>query len=108
MAALGGGTGSVSARRGAGRGSVVVTMAGELDMSNAPVLSGVVAPLLDNPEVVEIVFDMSALAFMDSSVLAVLVKAAASGKAVRLRRPGPVVREVIEVTGLAGVLRCEP
>jgi anti-anti-sigma factor len=86
----------------------VVRLAGELDLSGVGDLESRLAPVVTAPEVREVVFDLAELAFIDSSGLAVLVKTAGSGKPVRLRRPSPLVREVISVTGLHGVLPEEP
>jgi anti-anti-sigma factor len=45
---------------------------------------------------------------MDSAGIAVLVRAAGEVGAVQIRNPSPIVRRVIEVTGLTGVLRIGP
>jgi anti-anti-sigma factor len=54
-----------------------------------------------------LIFDLSRLRFMDSAGIAVLIGAAAKVKAVHLRDPSPIVRRVIEVTGLSDVLPIE-
>ena len=53
-------------------------------------------------------FDLSALRFMDSSGISVLIGAAAKVDAVELRDPSQVVRRVIELTGLTDVLSVTP
>jgi anti-sigma B factor antagonist len=85
----------------------IVRLAGELDMSSIPLLEGRLGPLLARSDLDEIVFDLADLGFIDSSGLAVLVKVAGSGKRVLLRRPSPLVREVIEITGLDTLLPVE-
>lgn len=85
----------------------VVQLVGELDMSNANELSSAVAPLLEEPSAETIVFDLSGLGFMDSSGLAVMLQTVAAGKKVRLRSPSEVIRQVVEATGLTGVLAIE-
>jgi anti-anti-sigma factor len=44
---------------------------------------------------------------MDSAGIAVLIRAAANVNAIHLRDPSPIVRRLIEVTGLSGVLPIE-
>jgi anti-sigma B factor antagonist len=87
-------------------GVPTVCVSGELDSSNAASLEAAVAPLA--AEHTELVFDLSALRFMDSAGIAVLVGVAAKVDAVRLREPSQAVRRVVELTGLTGVLPIEP
>ncbi len=88
-------------------GALVVTVSGELDMSNASSLEATVASITaEGPE--RLIFDLSGLRFMDSAGIAVLVSATSKVNAVQLRDPSPVVRRVIELTGLSGVLPIEP
>jgi anti-sigma B factor antagonist len=85
-------------------GVAVVRVSGELDVSNAETLESVVAQVCDgNPA--ELVFDLRELNFMDSAGIAVLLGGARRVPSVRLRDPTPAVRRVVEVTGLATVLR---
>ncbi len=87
-------------------GAPVVTVSGELDISNAGLLEATVTSISDEqPE--RLIFDLSGLQFMDSAGIAVLIGAAAKVNAVRLRDPSPIVRRVIELTGLSGVLPIE-
>ncbi len=89
-------------------GSVaVLALRGELDLATAPELEQVVRSLLADRSVERFVVDMTGLTFMDSSGLAVLLQAAAGGQ-VLLRSPSVVIRQVIESTGLTGVLVIEP
>lgn len=88
-------------------GAPVVTVSGELDMSNASSLEATVASIAaEEPE--RLIFDLSRLRFMDSAGIAVLVGATSKVNAVQLRDPSPVVRRVIELTGLSSVLSVEP
>jgi anti-anti-sigma factor len=88
-------------------GAAIVAVSGELDMSNAASLDAAVATVVANhPEL--LIFDLSGLRFMDSAGIAVLVTAAANVNNVQLRDPSPVVRRVIELTGLSGVLTIAP
>ena len=53
-------------------------------------------------------FDLSALEFMDSSGIALLLRVAAKTQTVRLLQPSPLVRRLIEATGLSDVLQIDP
>jgi len=87
-------------------GAPVVAVSGDLDISNAGALEAAVASLTAaRPR--RIVFDLSALRFIDSAGIAVLLGAASRADDVRLRRPSPAVRRVVELTGLAEVLPIE-
>ncbi len=85
----------------------VITLAGELDISTVPALrSAVEAATERRPET--LTFEVAELSFMDSAGIAVLLGAAAAVPTVRLRGASPGVRRLIELTGIAGVLRLEP
>jgi anti-sigma B factor antagonist len=87
-------------------GARIVSLSGELDSANADALDASLAPLTQEGSA-ELIFDLSALRFMDSAGIAVLLGVAARVSAVRLRDPSPAVRRVIELTGLSDVLRIE-
>jgi anti-sigma B factor antagonist len=87
-------------------GVPIVSVSGELDSSNAATLEAAVAPVAA-AHAERLVFDLSALRFMDSAGIAVLVGVAAKVNAVQLREPSDAVRRVIELTGLTGVLPIE-
>ncbi|HEY0519828.1 MAG TPA: STAS domain-containing protein [Ilumatobacteraceae bacterium] len=83
---------------------IVVTVGGELDISTAGVLEEAI--FFDGRhDARRMVFDLSDVDFMDSSGIAVLLRAAAPTGWVEIRRPSTVVRLVVEATGLADVLR---
>ena len=87
-------------------GVPIVTVAGELDVSNAATLQATVASIVaKRPE--RLIFSLGDLHYMDSAGISVLLGAADKVNAVHLRDPSPVVRRVIELTGLAGVLSIE-
>ncbi len=87
-------------------GIPVLRVSGQLDISNASALEdALVKVTAGHPSA--IVFDLSALEFMDSAGISVLVRAHSEVGAVRLRNPSPIVRRVIEITGLADVLAIE-
>ena len=85
-------------------GVPVVKLSGEIDMSNVDSLRGAIDPVMeDGPARVD--FDLSALEFMDSSGIALLLRVAAKTQTVRLLGPSPRVRRLVEATGLSDVLQ---
>lgn len=87
-------------------GVPVVTVSGDLDISNADALEAAVAPIIARaPE--RLVFDLSRLRFMDSAGIAVLLGAAAKVGSVQMRNPTAAVRRVVELTGLSHTLPIE-
>src|SRR5436305_12712036 len=79
-------------------GAPVISVSGELDMSNAGKLEATVESIVaDRPD--RLIFDLSGLRFMDSAGIAVLLSAAGKVAAIELRDPSPPVRRVVELTG---------
>jgi len=80
-----------------------VTIMGEVDMSNADVLGDYLTQEI-KAEKCDLFLDLSALTFIDSSGLAVLLNARrllqASGRSLILGSPSPAVARVLQVTGL--------
>jgi anti-anti-sigma factor len=86
---------------------LVVSIAGELDMSNVDVVRRQLDTLLDAiPS--SIVFELGELTFMDSSGIAFLVQVAARIKAISLRNVPGLIRRVLEATGVTELLTIEP
>jgi stage II sporulation protein AA (anti-sigma F factor antagonist) len=85
-------------------GAALISVSGELDVSNAQTLESAVALLTSESTPSELIFDMSGLRFMDSAGIAVLLGAAKKVDKVSLRDPSPIVRRVVELTGLSAVL----
>jgi anti-anti-sigma factor len=89
-------------------GRAHLTLRGELDLATAPELEQLVNELLDGGQ--EVVVDLRALEFMDSSGIRVLVAAHAragrSGTRLFVVRPasGTAVAKIVEVSGLDGEL----
>ncbi|MER5202089.1 STAS domain-containing protein [Streptomyces sp. NPDC002825] len=83
--------------------TVVLTVAGELDMETAGRLQELLAEQFGQGRR-RFVLDMSALDFMDSSGLNVLIravnKARGTGGDVYLAAPTPAVRRILEITGV--------
>lgn len=82
---------------------MVVSVAGELDVSTARDLEAAVEEACVTKPA-ELLFDLSELRFMDSAGIAVLLGATRKVPTVRLREPSPAVRRVLEMTGLTTVL----
>lgn len=90
----------------AGDGSPLLTLAGELDMSNTEQLDDAVAPLLARaPE--RLIVDTSGLRFGDSSAIALFVKWSGVVGEIELRDPPELLRRVIARMGLSERLRVQ-
>jgi anti-sigma B factor antagonist len=88
-------------------GAAVITLAGDLDMSNADRLKETVAAVTaERPPLV--IFSLASLRFIDSAGIAVMLRAATDVGEVRLREPTAPIRRVVELTGLGHVLQIEP
>jgi anti-anti-sigma factor len=86
-----------------GDGLLVLAITGELDVSSVPAARIAVDEALERqPE--RVIFDLSALSFMDSSGIALLLRVAQRIPLVQLRSPSPIVRRIIEISGLSGTL----
>jgi anti-anti-sigma factor len=88
-------------------GARVVTIAGELDISNVDKIERNWQSALDGTRD-HIVFDLAELTFMDSAGLAMLLRAQDRGIDVTVRNPSTIVRRIIEVTGLSERLLAGP
>jgi anti-sigma B factor antagonist len=84
-----------------------IAPAGELDIATIdPVREDVKHAIAHGATV--IVFDLSAVTFIDSSALAVFAYAARQVARVHVTNPNEITRRVIEQTGLIDVLHVEP
>jgi anti-sigma B factor antagonist len=88
-------------------GDVIVSLSGELDSSNAASLEAALASVTA-AQPGRVVFDLGELRFVDSAGIAVLVGVTGKVEEVELRHPSPIVRRVVEITGLAQLLGMEP
>ena len=79
---------------------------GEIDISNAATL-GSALDRDDPPEIGGPSPSNCALEFMDSSGIAMLLRAVGGAGSVEVRNPSPVVRRIIECTGLTEILRID-
>ncbi len=82
-------------------GAPLISLAGELDISNVMAVEAQVDAIVSSGQKVS--FDLSALTFMDSSGIAMLLRVADRADAVALRRPSAIVKRLIRVTGLTEV-----
>jgi anti-sigma B factor antagonist len=89
-----------------GSGSLVVTISGEVDMSNVQSVEAKLRAVLGEPHDL-VVIDLSALSFIDSSGIAALLRIAERVDRLEIRNPSSTVQRIIEATGLTDVLRLE-
>lgn len=88
-------------------GTLTVTLAGELDITNVDALGSAVAPALGRgPQ--RVVIDVRALRFADSSAIALWVQWAGAVPEIELRDVSPLLRRVVESMGLSGTLNLTP
>lgn len=87
-------------------GIPVIRLRGELDISNIAAIEAELDPVLAQADH-GAVFDLSALAFMDSSGIALLLRARERVGDVVVRNPSPVVHRILQATGLIDTLRIE-
>ncbi|HEY3941554.1 MAG TPA: STAS domain-containing protein [Acidimicrobiales bacterium] len=84
-------------------GAVLVTASGEIDVATAPRVQAAILAQLDGRPV-DVVVDLSAVSFLDSSGISALIRARRRvgevGGTLRLRNPQPKVRRVLQITGV--------
>jgi anti-anti-sigma factor len=84
-------------------GTVVVRLSGELDMTGVVKARAAIDPALGgNPR--RLVLDAGGLDYMDSSGIALLILLTHKAPEVQVRNPTPIVRQLIEMTGLSEIL----
>ncbi|MER7475423.1 STAS domain-containing protein [Micromonospora sp. NPDC000018] len=92
-------------------GGACLRLAGELDLSTAPELNAVIDRLVDGGER-RLLVDLTELVFCDSTGIAAFVRGdnrvAVDGGWLRVTGASGRVDRVLQVTGLADVLRYEP
>jgi anti-anti-sigma factor len=91
---------------------MVVVPEGDIDVGSAAAMRQLLQQMIERRDAGLIEVDMRAVTFLDSSGLGMFVAAqraaAARDISLRLHAPGPVVRMVLEVTGLDAILTGDP
>ena len=87
-------------------GASVVRLAGELDISNVEKIEAELAGMADTLAA-PLIVDLSALAFMDSSGIAMLLRLADRVGPLTIRKPSAIAQQIILATGLGDILRIE-
>jgi anti-anti-sigma factor len=87
-------------------GTLVITLSGEIDLSNVERFAGVMSEIAPGEE--HLVFDLSDLVFLDSSGLALVLAAAVRARHTTLRDASPLIRRIVEATGLTEAVKLEP
>lgn len=92
-------------------GDALLFLAGEMDLSHVDALWSTALQALDaTPR--RLVADLSAVTFLDSAILGVLIRihraAGDRGRDVILHRPSPLVQRLLRITGLESMIRVEP
>jgi anti-sigma B factor antagonist len=87
-------------------GTATIRVTGEIDIATADTIRRAVAVAIEDRPA-HVVFDLSAVDFIDSSGLAVLLEAAKAADSVRIHRASNVVRRVIHATGLTELFGIE-
>jgi anti-anti-sigma factor len=88
-------------------GAPVITISGEIDMSNVSTVEAEIDAVTTTSPA-RLVLDLSALAFIDSSGIALLLRAAAKVGSLEIRSPSAIVQRVLQATGLSDVFRVQP
>ncbi|HEX2358005.1 MAG TPA: anti-sigma factor antagonist [Micromonosporaceae bacterium] len=93
-------------------GEVVVSLAGELDMSTEPELSKVLRQLIDVPAGRDVTVDLGDVSFLDSSGVRALLEgnvlATRRGTRLRARNARGIVARVLYLTGVDALLGLPP
>jgi anti-sigma B factor antagonist len=85
-------------------GTAVICLSGELDMTSVnQARAAIDAALSSRPG--RVILDASGLEYMDSSGIALMALVARMAQEVQVRNPTPIVRQLIELTGLSEILQ---
>ena len=92
----------LSIERGHDNGELVIHLGGEVDLATSPFLEEALSEVADNRV---LVLECSAITFLDSSGLRVVLRQATrlslGGGSLRLRRPSTSVRQLLRVVSAA-------
>jgi anti-sigma B factor antagonist len=87
--------------------TVVVRLAGEIDLTNAETLRSEMDKVVKtNPN--HVVFDLGAVTFMDSSGISLLLQVAVKVRSVEVHNPSALIRRVLDATGVGDILNVQP
>ena len=101
------GRASVTVKTWAEGGTSVVSLSGELDLTNMERVRSVIGDILAGGAE-RLVVEASELEFMDSSGIALLASVAGKVAEIELRDPSPIVRRLVDLTGLTEILNVTP
>lgn len=87
--------------------ATTISLGGEIDLTNVDLINDALDKVIASAPS-RLVVDLASVEFMDSSGLAVLVGLARRVPDVAVRNPSPIIRRMIEATGLADYLRLTP
>ena len=91
--------------------TLTLVLVGEVDAHTAPRLEGEIQAGLFTSGITQLVLDLSAVTFLDSSGLRVVIAAHRSMRerdgSLVLRRPSDTVQRLLEITQLTGELQIE-
>jgi anti-sigma B factor antagonist len=91
-------------RHTAEAGTILLALSGEIDLVTADVLGDAIDSAVGESPA-RIVLDFADVSFIDSSGLAAIAVRALAVETIEIRNAHPIVRRVIELTGLDGVLK---
>jgi anti-anti-sigma factor len=93
-------------------GAATVTVAGDIDLACVGRVEDEIAAALDAADVTDVVVDLSAVTFMDSTGISALLKgrrlADMSGKRYRIAGADGLVRDLLDLTGVWAHLSGSP
>jgi anti-anti-sigma factor len=93
-------------------GVMVLAVAGELALDTADGLAAAIANALAVPAFTCLVVDLAQVTFLDMAALSILLRGHAaalrSGLSLRIARPRPLVRRVLQLTETYGLLAGRP
>jgi anti-anti-sigma factor len=87
--------------------TLIVSVSGELDITNVETLGSAVAPALKR-DPARLIVDLRDLHFADSSAIALWVQWARAVPEIELRDVSPLLRRVVESMGLTEMLHVTP
>ena len=93
-------------------GVLRLAIAGEVDISNADLLTDAITKLIIAGHVAELIIDLDRVTFLDSTGISSLVRghnlAAAFGIAYLVTNPHDMVHKVLDITGVLSLLTEQP